>query len=174
VCQAIDHAWIVTTDALSYKAPLIDWKQQRLAAELKATTEKMDLLIAAFHETSVRVQESPWPEIDAKKAIHNFFLAAADSKLRGLGRHEAVPQLTKRCNGTAGIPSRPVKWAAIDSRPLVAQHRPAPTCCAGRPSETLAYRFRIFKMSDDRSAAENEKAGTFEVPASPISFTICE
>lgn len=80
VRTAFDHAWVVTTHALTYKTPVVDWKQQRLAAELKATAEKMDLLILAFHEASVKIQESPWPTIQAKKKIHNFFLSAIEAK----------------------------------------------------------------------------------------------
>jgi ppGpp synthetase/RelA/SpoT-type nucleotidyltranferase len=79
VRSAFDHAWIVTTHALTYKSPVIDWKQQRLAAEMKATAEKLDLLIAAFQEASTRIPESPWPIIDAKKRIHRFFETAAQN-----------------------------------------------------------------------------------------------
>lgn len=78
--SAFDHAWIVTTHALAFKSPVVDWKQQRLAAELKATAEKMDLLILAFQEASRRVQESPWPIIQAKKDIYRFFVSAAEEK----------------------------------------------------------------------------------------------
>ena len=60
---AFDPAWVVTTHALSYKSSVVDWKQQRLAAELKATAEKMDLLILAFQEASLKIEESRWPAI---------------------------------------------------------------------------------------------------------------
>jgi len=80
VRSAFDHAWIVTTHALTYKARQIDWKQQRLAAELKATAEKMDMLVLAFEEASGKVAASPWPKIQAKKDIHTFFLEAAGKK----------------------------------------------------------------------------------------------
>lgn len=79
VRTAFDHAWIVTTHALAYKTPVIDWRQQRLAAELKATAEKMDLLILAFQEASLKVPESPWPIIDAKKKIQAFFSNLAET-----------------------------------------------------------------------------------------------
>jgi len=78
--SAFDHAWIVTTHALTYKTGVIDWKHQRLAAELKATAEKMDLLILAFQDASVRVPESPWPIIEAKKKIFHFFESAVRGK----------------------------------------------------------------------------------------------
>ncbi len=78
--SAFDHAWIVTTHALAYKSPVIDWKQQRLAAELKATAEKMDLLILAFQDASTRVKESPWPAIQAKKDISKYFLSTVDQE----------------------------------------------------------------------------------------------
>jgi len=80
VRTAFDHAWVVTTHALTYKTPVIDWKQQRLSAELNATAEKMDLLILAFNEASARVEESPWPTIGAKKVLQSFFAKAASAK----------------------------------------------------------------------------------------------
>ena len=80
VRTAFDHAWVVTTHALTYKTPIVDWKQQRLAAELKATAEKMDLLILAFQEAAIRIDESPWPVIKAKKDIHKYFFSAIEAK----------------------------------------------------------------------------------------------
>lgn len=113
VRTAFDHAWVVTTHALSYKAGVVDWKQQRLAAELKATTEKMDLLIEAFREASVKVQDSPWPEIDAKRKIYDFFLLATDTKRipgemapRDWSRFvDNVYELGQRCYGRATEPT---------------------------------------------------------------------
>ncbi len=87
--SAFDHAWIVTTHALTYKSPVIDWKQQRLAAELKATTEKLDMLIVAFQEASIKIPESPWPAIQTKKDIHRFFVSASG---RGDFPRELLPK----------------------------------------------------------------------------------
>lgn len=78
VRSAFDHAWMVTTHDLVYKSPVADWRQRRLAAELKATTEKMDLLIMAFQEASEKIPSSPWPAIEAKSDIHRFFSEAAE------------------------------------------------------------------------------------------------
>jgi len=89
VRTAFDHAWNVTTHALAYKSAVIDWKQQRLAAELKATAEKMDLLIMAFQEASLKIPESPWPIIQAKKEIHQFYAEAAE---QGLIPRELLPK----------------------------------------------------------------------------------
>lgn len=77
---AFDPAWVVTTHALSYKSSVVDWKQQRLAAELKATAEKMDLLILAFQEASLKIEESRWPAIQAKKDIHSYFASAVETQ----------------------------------------------------------------------------------------------
>jgi hypothetical protein len=89
VRTAFDHAWIVTTHALTYKSAVIDWKQQRLAAELKATCEKLDLLIVAFSEAAVKIPESPWPVIEAKKRLHRFYAEAAGA---GLIPEELLPK----------------------------------------------------------------------------------
>lgn len=78
---AFDHAWMVTTHALAYKTGSVDWRHQRLAAELKATAEKMDLLVLAFQRASALVPESPWPVIEAKRDILGFYRGAASEGL---------------------------------------------------------------------------------------------
>jgi len=66
---AFEHAWIVSTHPLTYKSDQIDWKRFRLAAQLKASAEQLDLSIVQFEQLSSAVTESPWPEIQQKVAI---------------------------------------------------------------------------------------------------------
>jgi len=66
---AFEHAWSVSTHDLVYKGPDVDWKRQRLAAQVKATVEQLDTLILAFNDTLPHISESPWPEIKAKQKI---------------------------------------------------------------------------------------------------------
>jgi ppGpp synthetase/RelA/SpoT-type nucleotidyltranferase len=121
VRSAFDHAWIVTTHALAYKSTVIDWRQQRLAAELKATAEKMDLLILAFQDASTQVRESPWPTIQAKKDISQFFTSTVDQERFP---RELIPKdwsrfvdnvydLGRRCGGR--LSPEQIAMAIIDS-----------------------------------------------------------
>jgi ppGpp synthetase/RelA/SpoT-type nucleotidyltranferase len=75
---AFEHAWIVTTHPLTYKSKEIDWKRYRLAAQLKAVVEQMDMLVMGFDQISEFISESAWPEVEAKqtiiKQIKNAFL----------------------------------------------------------------------------------------------------
>ena len=42
VRTAFEHAWSVTTHALTYKADQVDWRHQRLAAQLRSAIEQLD------------------------------------------------------------------------------------------------------------------------------------
>ena len=86
---AFEHAWIVSTHPLTYKTNAIDWKRLRLAAQLKASAEQLDLAVDSFETLASAVTESPWPDIQQKiqiiKAIEKLI---AD----GIVPIEAVPK----------------------------------------------------------------------------------
>ncbi|MCT7964894.1 hypothetical protein NG799_00935 [Laspinema sp. D1] len=67
--SAFEHAWAVSTHDLVYKSSEIDWKKQRLAAQIKSTVEQLDTLILAFEEVSAVIQESDYPELKKKIQI---------------------------------------------------------------------------------------------------------
>lgn len=71
--SAFEHAWAVTTHALTYKTAQISWSKQRLAAQLKAAVEQLDTLVAAFEDAAKYIEESDWPEIQVKAEIQAFF-----------------------------------------------------------------------------------------------------
>jgi ppGpp synthetase/RelA/SpoT-type nucleotidyltranferase len=73
VRSAFEHAWSVTTHALSYKSGTIDWKTQRLAAQLKAAVEQLDSLVLAFAESSKTIIAHDWPEVSVKRIIAERF-----------------------------------------------------------------------------------------------------
>ena len=63
---AFEHAWIVSTHPLTYKTNTVDWKRLRLTAQLKASTEQLDLAIGSFEVLASAIAEAPWPEIQRK------------------------------------------------------------------------------------------------------------
>lgn len=67
--SAFEHAWSVTTHALTYKSGVIDWKRLRLASQIKATVEQLDTLILSFEQAAPYISENPWPDIKAKKIL---------------------------------------------------------------------------------------------------------
>lgn len=73
VRTAFEHAWSVATHSLTYKSGEISWERARLAAQLKASVEQLDLLIISFEDTSKKIFTSTWPEIDAKVSLVAFF-----------------------------------------------------------------------------------------------------
>jgi hypothetical protein len=66
---AFEHAWIVTTHPLTYKNKKIDWKRYRLAAQLKAVVEQMDMLVMGFDQAAEFISENAWPKVEAKQTI---------------------------------------------------------------------------------------------------------
>jgi hypothetical protein len=55
---AFEHAWVVVTHDLTFKSPEVDWRRLRLAAQLKAAVEQLDLMVNTFEETAVAVAPS--------------------------------------------------------------------------------------------------------------------
>ncbi|MCO7222707.1 RelA/SpoT domain-containing protein [Pleionea sp. CnH1-48] len=68
-----EYAWSKTTHALAYKSPVVDWKRQRLAAQLKAATEQIETLVLAFDHASEHILESKSPDVEDQTKIQLFF-----------------------------------------------------------------------------------------------------
>lgn len=66
---AFEHAWIVSTHPLTYKSDVIDWKRFRLAAQIKAASEQLDLSIVRFEQLAAAISESPWPALEERRAV---------------------------------------------------------------------------------------------------------
>lgn len=79
--SAFEHAWSVSTHDLVYKNDEIDWKRFRLAAQIKATVEQLDMLILAFDRTSEFIENNDYPEIKIKR-----YLATETNKLFQSGK----------------------------------------------------------------------------------------
>lgn len=73
VPSAFEHAWVVVTHDLVYKSPDMDWRKARLAAQLKAGVEQIELIIAGFEANLDFVAQSSYPETDAKQGIIDTF-----------------------------------------------------------------------------------------------------
>lgn len=71
--SAFEHAWSVATHALAYKGNTVDWRTLRLASQLKATVEQLDMLIIGFDEAASVIAAQGWPELQSKKSIEGFF-----------------------------------------------------------------------------------------------------
>ncbi len=93
VVTAFEYAWGVVTHDLVYKADNADWRHQRMAAQLKAAVEQLEVLVAAFESASVAVEPSPWPETEVKaEIIERFKTLRAD----GLVPASLVPSSWRR------------------------------------------------------------------------------
>ena len=67
--SAFEHAWSVSTHDIVYKSSEIDWRKLRLAAQIKATVEQLDMLILAFEQTSEFIADNNYPEIKNKQYL---------------------------------------------------------------------------------------------------------
>ncbi|NER03343.1 MAG: hypothetical protein F6K17_12340 [Okeania sp. SIO3C4] len=67
--SAFEHAWSVSTHDIVYKNSEIDWRKLRLAAQIKATVEQLDMLILAFEKTSEVIEDNSYQEIKNKQYL---------------------------------------------------------------------------------------------------------
>lgn len=79
--SAFEHAWAVTTHALSYKAGQVSWQRSRLAAELKAAVEQLDMVVLGFDQALTNIEESDWPALEAQKRLAERFASMVTSGL---------------------------------------------------------------------------------------------
>lgn len=73
VRTAFEHAWQVVTHDLVYKADNVDWSRQRLASQLKASVEQIEMVIDAFESAVGAVRPSPWPAGALQDRVISFF-----------------------------------------------------------------------------------------------------
>lgn len=66
---AFEYAWSVATHDLVYKSSQIDWRRLRLASQMKAAVEQLDILILAYGETSLQIPMGVFPEVERRKKI---------------------------------------------------------------------------------------------------------
>lgn len=69
VRTAYEHAWSVSTHALVYKADKVDWRRLRIAAQMKALVEQLDLTSVAFDEMAEKISPSEWPDVTVRRKI---------------------------------------------------------------------------------------------------------
>jgi ppGpp synthetase/RelA/SpoT-type nucleotidyltranferase len=84
---AFEHAWIVATHDLTYKGPDRDWRKMRLAAQMKAAVEQLDLLTDQFEALAPCIPPSQWQETDRQNQICE--------KVRSLVAEGVIPQEVK-------------------------------------------------------------------------------
>jgi hypothetical protein len=86
---AFEHAWIVGTHPLTYKTPTVDWRRARLAAQMKAAVEQLDLTLLQFESLCKGVKESPWPAVAERKSVADLMIRMIDE---GIVPGEAAPK----------------------------------------------------------------------------------
>lgn len=72
VRTAFEHAWSAATHSLTYKSDEINWKAMRLAAQIKAAVEQLDMLVSGFSEVDKHITVHDWPEVSCKIQILDF------------------------------------------------------------------------------------------------------
>ncbi|SRR6266487_515805 len=68
-----EHAWQVVTHDLVYKSADVDWGRQRLAAQLKAAVEQIDLLISSFEASAGSLEVSQYPDLELRGRLVRLF-----------------------------------------------------------------------------------------------------
>jgi ppGpp synthetase/RelA/SpoT-type nucleotidyltranferase len=86
-------AWGMATHKLAYKPSTVDWRRSRLAAQLKAAAEQMDLVLGEFAELADEIEPSKCPRMDDEVTIA---LRIAAWLSAGLVPAEATPASVAR------------------------------------------------------------------------------
>jgi len=73
IVTAFEYAWTSVTHDLIYKGDTADWRKQRLAAQLKAAVEQIEMIIEAFDEVSAAVAPSAWPDVKIRSQVIETF-----------------------------------------------------------------------------------------------------
>ena len=110
VRTAFEHAWSVTTHALTYKAGQVNWRHLRLTAQLRSAIEQLDQLVFGFEQVAEFIAEQEWPDIQALQAIQVRFHQHVQA---GRVPQEVVPESWTRFCGNlyrvilSGVDRRP-------------------------------------------------------------------
>ncbi|WP_176300259.1 RelA/SpoT domain-containing protein [Burkholderia vietnamiensis] len=75
---AFEHAWSVATHSLAYKGERVDWSRLRLAAQLKATVEQLDMLVLGFDAAAAAIHAQRWPDVAVRSKIEDLFRSRFD------------------------------------------------------------------------------------------------
>jgi ppGpp synthetase/RelA/SpoT-type nucleotidyltranferase len=95
IASVFEYAWSTSTHALAYKAKDIDWRRQRLAAQLKAAVEQLDMLVLGYDKIVPLVGDCTWPSMEDQRKIAEFFKGLIAS---GALPAEYEPQDWTRCS----------------------------------------------------------------------------
>lgn len=63
---AFEHAWSVATHGEAYKANKVDWKLERLAAQMKALVEQLDMLAVDYENAAGSIVQHPFDRTDCE------------------------------------------------------------------------------------------------------------
>lgn len=80
VKSAFDHAWSTATHDLTYKSDQIDWRRLRLAAQIKAIVEQLDVAILGFEKIAPLIAENPDRRLRIKREIGDVFARGTTEK----------------------------------------------------------------------------------------------
>ncbi|MGC1274557.1 MAG: RelA/SpoT domain-containing protein [Planctomycetaceae bacterium] len=123
VVTAFEHAWSTTTHSLAYKSGDLDWRTRRIASQLRAVVEQLDMIVLGAGDATSHLDASPCPELAEQNAILEGF--------RGLIEDGTIPEELA-----------PSKWSrfAENVHSLIDDHRRnrSPSKSKSGPAEILA------------------------------------
>lgn len=81
VRTAFEHAWQVATHPLTYKSDRVDWRRQRLTAQMRAMVEQLDLMVVGFNDLEPHIVPSPDENTATKAEVIEKFLSLQQAGL---------------------------------------------------------------------------------------------
>jgi ppGpp synthetase/RelA/SpoT-type nucleotidyltranferase len=73
VRTAFEHAWSVATHSEAYKSQRIDWKLERLAAQMKALVEQLDSLAVAYEQSAESLVQHRFARTDCEVKVFDRY-----------------------------------------------------------------------------------------------------
>jgi len=72
---AFEHAWSAATHDPAYKSDTVDWRLERLAAQMKALVEQLDMLAIKYHQSAAGISANRCDRTENESRILEWFLS---------------------------------------------------------------------------------------------------
>ena len=180
VLTALEYAWQVATHDEVFKGERIDWRRDRLAAELKAAVEQMDNLVASFDLAASAIVASPFRATERREVVVGFCLEHISAGT--IAEHLAPTSWVRFGDNVVNLVSRYARQGDVDTElELVLQEvdrlaTDGPTPLAGSLFQLFiaaVFRLRGSKgLKKFRVVESDELASIYRIPTLPAVIRV--
>lgn len=180
VLTALEYAWQVATHDEVFKGDQIDWRRDRLAAELKASVEQADNLIASFDTAASAIIASPFRATERRELVVAFCREQISGG--GITEHLAPTSWARFGDNVVNLVSGYARRDEVDTElgllldEVIRLTTEAPTPLAGSLFQLFVaavFRLRGAKgLKKYRVVESDEFASIYRIPALPTVIRV--